>query len=215
MARTPREDLGSGKKSDRRSAARTIQLLEVARRFYIDTESKVVIAKRLGISRFTVSRLLEQARSSGLVRIDIRPPADVDFALSSALMQKTSLKRAIVLPSADPASELGLLADAAALVSRRGRGFRGCPRPGGGSNDQPDPRPDRGTDGPGDRAIVRCQQGIVFRARSRRDDPRDGDAFPAARPSPYTHHSSSTTRRSSLPCASRSASPIASPSFPS
>lgn len=114
MARTPREDLGSGKKSDRRSAARTIQLLEVARRFYIDTESKVVIAKRLGISRFTVSRLLEQARSSGLVRIDIRPPADVDFALSSALMQKTSLKRAIVLPSADPASELGLLADAAA-----------------------------------------------------------------------------------------------------
>jgi len=114
MARTPREDLGSGKKSDRRSAARTIQLLEVARRFYIDTESKVVIAKRLGISRFTVSRLLEQARSSGLVRIDIRPPADVDFALASALMQKTNLKRALVLPSADPASKLGLLADAAA-----------------------------------------------------------------------------------------------------
>jgi len=114
MAGKPREDAGSAKRQGQRSAARTILLLEVARRFYLDTESKVVIAKRLGISRFTVSRLLEQARSSGLVRIDIRPPADVDFALSSALTQKTSLKRAIVLPSADPASELGLLADAAA-----------------------------------------------------------------------------------------------------
>ncbi|WP_103870782.1 sugar-binding transcriptional regulator [Bosea lathyri] len=114
MARKPRDEAGSVRKQDSRSAARTIQLLEVARRFYLDTESKVVIAKRLGISRFTVSRLLEQARSSGLVRIDIRPPADVDFALSSALMRKTSLKRAIVLPSVDPGSELGLLADAAA-----------------------------------------------------------------------------------------------------
>lgn len=97
-----------------RSAARTIQLLEVARSFYIDEEPKVAIAKRLGISRFAVSRLLEQARSAGLVRIDIRPPADVDFTLSSALMHKAGLRRAIVLPATDPASELAILAAAAA-----------------------------------------------------------------------------------------------------
>ena len=107
-------DEGGSRRSGRKSAARTIQLLEVARRFYLDTESKVVIAKRMGISRFTVSRLLEQARASGLVRIDIRPPADVDYPLSSALMRETGLARAIVLPSTDPTSELGLLADAAA-----------------------------------------------------------------------------------------------------
>lgn len=98
----------------KRSATRTIQLLEVARNFYIDEEPKVAIAKRMGISRFAVSRLLEQARSTGLVRIDIRPPADVDFALSSALMKKAGLRRAIVLPATDPASELAILADAAA-----------------------------------------------------------------------------------------------------
>ncbi len=97
-----------------RSAARTVQLLEVARSFYIDEEPKVAIAKRLGISRFAVSRLLEQARSAGLVRIDIRPPADVDFLLSSALMHKAGLRRAIVLPATDPTSELAILADAAA-----------------------------------------------------------------------------------------------------
>jgi DNA-binding transcriptional regulator LsrR (DeoR family) len=109
----PRGEAGAVRRQAGRSAARTIQLLEVARSFYVDEESKVVIAKRLGISRFAVSRLLEQARSAGLVSIDIRPPADVDFALSSALMRKAGLRRAIVLPSADPASELAILAGAA------------------------------------------------------------------------------------------------------
>lgn len=113
MSVTHREDVAPKRKQSGRTAARTIQLLEVARSFYIDEESKVVIAKRLGISRFAVSRLLEQARSEGLVRIDIRPPAEVDFALSSELMRKAGLRRAIVLPAADPASELAILADAA------------------------------------------------------------------------------------------------------
>lgn len=114
MSAKPNGDDNAPRGPAGRSAARTIQLLEVARSFYIDEEPKVAIAKRLGISRFAVSRLLEQARSAGLVRIDIRPPADVDFALSSTLMQKTGLRRAIVLPATDPASELAILADAAA-----------------------------------------------------------------------------------------------------
>lgn len=94
--------------------ARTIQLLEVARRFYLDMESKVTIAEKMGISRFTVSRLLEEARSSGLVRIDIRPPSAIDFDLSYQLVAKTPLSRAIVLPASDPVSQMKPLADAAA-----------------------------------------------------------------------------------------------------
>src|ERR1700749_3505033 len=43
----------------------------VARQFYLEGVSKVDIADRLGISRFRVARLLDSARESGLVRIEI------------------------------------------------------------------------------------------------------------------------------------------------
>ncbi len=89
-------------------------LLDVARRFYTASESKTIIAQDLGVSRFTVSRMLEQALALGLVRIDFRPPDDIDFDLSSALMRQTGVKRAIVLPTTDIGSQQQLLANAAA-----------------------------------------------------------------------------------------------------
>ena len=46
----------------------------VARQFYLEGVSKVDIADRLGISRFRVARLLDSARESGLVRIEIGLP---------------------------------------------------------------------------------------------------------------------------------------------
>src|SRR5580704_2366903 len=49
----------------------------VARQFYLEGVSKVDIADRLGISRFRVARLLDSARESGLVRIEIGLPGDV------------------------------------------------------------------------------------------------------------------------------------------
>src|SRR6202023_2388842 len=46
----------------------------VARQFYIEGVSKVDIADRLGISRFRVARLLDSARETGMVRIEIGLP---------------------------------------------------------------------------------------------------------------------------------------------
>src|SRR6202012_5183030 len=46
----------------------------VARQFYLEGVSNVDIADRLGISRFRVARLLDPARESGLVRIEIGFP---------------------------------------------------------------------------------------------------------------------------------------------
>jgi len=46
----------------------------VARQFYLEGVSKVDIADQLGISRFRVARLLDSARESGLVRIEIGLP---------------------------------------------------------------------------------------------------------------------------------------------
>src|ERR1700735_571030 len=56
----------------------------VARQFYLEGISKVDIADRLGISRFRVARLLDSARESGMVRIEIGLPAGaLDAGLSA------------------------------------------------------------------------------------------------------------------------------------
>ena len=58
----------------------------VARQFYLEGVSKVDIADQLGISRFRVARLLDSARESGLVRIEIGLPGGaLDAGLSAEL----------------------------------------------------------------------------------------------------------------------------------
>src|SRR5271170_281073 len=69
----------------------------VARQFYLEGISKVEIADRLGISRFRVARLLDSARESGLVRIEIGLPGGVlDAGLSAELCSAFGLKQAFV-----------------------------------------------------------------------------------------------------------------------
>jgi DNA-binding transcriptional regulator LsrR (DeoR family) len=71
-----------------------------ARLYFEDELSQAEIAKRLSVSRSTVSRLIAQARESGIVRIEIRPPiaaSDVADALASVL----GLRRVAVTPDGD------------------------------------------------------------------------------------------------------------------
>ncbi|HUN38299.1 MAG TPA: sugar-binding domain-containing protein [Trebonia sp.] len=69
----------------------------VARQFYLEGVSKVDIADRLGISRFRVARLLDSARESGLVRIEIGLPGGMlDAGLSAELCSAFGLKQAFV-----------------------------------------------------------------------------------------------------------------------
>jgi DNA-binding transcriptional regulator LsrR (DeoR family) len=69
----------------------------VARQYYIEGVSKVDIADRLGISRFRVARLLEGARDSGMVRIEIGlPGGTLDAALSAELCSAFGLRHAFV-----------------------------------------------------------------------------------------------------------------------
>jgi DNA-binding transcriptional regulator LsrR (DeoR family) len=49
----------------------------VARRYYLDQQSKVEIAAAMNMSRFRVARLLSVARTSGLVNIKIETPGGV------------------------------------------------------------------------------------------------------------------------------------------
>ncbi len=77
--------------------AEMVRLAAIARRFYLDGRSKVEIAEEFGLSRFKVARDLETARSSGIVRIDIRLPARLDGELSERMRAAFGLRRAIVV----------------------------------------------------------------------------------------------------------------------
>lgn len=69
----------------------------VARQFYLEGVSKIDIADRLGISRFRVARLLDSARETGMVRIEIGwPGGTLDAGLSAELCSAFGLKHAFV-----------------------------------------------------------------------------------------------------------------------
>ena len=77
--------------------ARLVLTASVARRYYVDGKSKIEIADEFGLSRFKVARLLDDARSSGLVQIGISYPGAVDLDLSGRLRDSFELRHAIVI----------------------------------------------------------------------------------------------------------------------
>ena len=74
-----------------------VQAAVIARQFYLEGRSKVEIGDDLGLSRFKVARILDEARDLGLVEVSIRLPAPIDPDLSSALQAGLGLRRTIVL----------------------------------------------------------------------------------------------------------------------
>jgi len=70
-----------------------------ARRYYFDDVSKSDIAAELGVSRFKVARLLEQARASGLVRIELDYRGEIDLDLSVRLSSAYGLRYCVVVDS--------------------------------------------------------------------------------------------------------------------
>lgn len=91
---------------NRQSALRTASMLEaalVARRYYLDGKQKSEIAQELGLSRFKVARLLDDARAAGIVRISIELPTTIDLDLGERVAAKYGIRRAIVV-HAEPGS---------------------------------------------------------------------------------------------------------------
>jgi DNA-binding transcriptional regulator LsrR (DeoR family) len=78
----------------------------VARRYYFDGASKSDIAEQLGLSRFKVARMLEQARESGLVRIELDYRGELDLDLSVRLAEGYGLRHCVVVDSPEDDSAL-------------------------------------------------------------------------------------------------------------
>ncbi len=85
---------------------RTTQLVEVARLYYEHNFSQERIALKLGISRPTVSRLLQSARDEGIVRIEIVDPLHRGTQIEDQLREVFRLKKAVVVPNDDEADHI-------------------------------------------------------------------------------------------------------------
>ena len=72
-------------------------IVKIAKMFYFEDKSKSDIASLLNISRFKVARILNEAISSGIVKITINEADQKDSDLAKALCDKFKLKKALVL----------------------------------------------------------------------------------------------------------------------
>lgn len=90
-----------------------VMLHTVAKLHYIAELSQVQIAKQLGLSTATISRLLQRARAEGIVRIEVRELYQPD-ELGAALAEKLGLKQLSVVDAPAP----GLLPAMAQPLSR-------------------------------------------------------------------------------------------------
>lgn len=82
------------------------QSLVVAKLYYQGDQSQSQIAQQLGISRPTVSRLLQFARQQGLVQIKIVDPMQTVQALETALKQRYTIEVHVVPTQMTPLNDL-------------------------------------------------------------------------------------------------------------
>ena len=96
--------------------AASIEAAIVARRYLIEDKQKSEIADELGISRFKVARLLDEARASGIVHIHVDLPSQFDLALGDELAAAFRVRRAVVVrgAEADPKLTASLIGSGAA-----------------------------------------------------------------------------------------------------
>ncbi len=74
---------------------------QVAKRYYLGNATQAELAKTFGLSRATISRVLAEARASGIVRIDIRDPGDSwSSSIVNDLCSALGLQAAYIVPAA-------------------------------------------------------------------------------------------------------------------
>lgn len=84
-----------------KTSDKTSSLVEVAKLYYEHDYSQQEIARKLGISRPSVSRMLQKAREFGIVRINIFDPEQRGSHQEEALKKIYGLKKVILVPNED------------------------------------------------------------------------------------------------------------------
>ena len=84
-----------------RRPAEMVRAATVARLYFLEARSKSEIADELGINRFKVARILDEALESGIVKIEISVPAGIDDALSEQLRRAFDLHHVVAVEAGD------------------------------------------------------------------------------------------------------------------
>jgi len=79
-------------------------MIEVSRAYYLDDKSKSEISAQLGISRFKVARLLDEARASGVVTISVNDDG-VGPDMAEQLKEHLGIRHAIVIETHGDATQ--------------------------------------------------------------------------------------------------------------
>jgi len=80
-------------------------LADVAEMYYLEEKNQAAIAKTIGVTRSMVSRMLTEARESGIVEIRIQRPLQLDSDLESDLKEKFGLKDVFVVVTSHTSRE--------------------------------------------------------------------------------------------------------------
>ena len=107
-----------------KTSEKTSSLVDVARLYYEHDFSQQDIAKKLGISRPSVSRMLQKAREMGIIRIKIFDPEQRGSHQEKALQNIYGLKKVILVPNED-ATDL-VIKQRLGFVAAKGRGCGGA-----------------------------------------------------------------------------------------
>lgn len=76
-------------------------LYKIAQSYYLDGLTQQQIAKRFGLSRPKVSRLLHKGRDEGVININLVPPPNGMAELEHELERRYGLEEAVVVPVSD------------------------------------------------------------------------------------------------------------------
>ena len=80
-------------------------IVRVARMYYEWDVKQAAIARQLGLSQPTVSRLLQQAKSEGIIRISVNVPQGIYTDLEEQLVKQYRLRDAIVVDCSGESDE--------------------------------------------------------------------------------------------------------------
>jgi deoxyribonucleoside regulator len=105
----------------RTTQSRASLLADVAEMYYLQQKNQAEIAEAIGLTRSMISRMLTEARESGIVEIRIRRPVQSDRELELTLVEEFGLKNASVVTSVYSSTDqlMSALGTAAAQMLKR------------------------------------------------------------------------------------------------
>ena len=76
-----------------------LKLVEISKLYYEKNLTQLEIAKKMKISRPVVSKLLAEARTLGIVNIEIKSPLETNTLLLDQLSMRFNLQGGVIIPS--------------------------------------------------------------------------------------------------------------------